>query len=135
MGLGDESDVERRLGMNQSSARRVMMVIIPLNCVYVVAIVLFALRSTEDLRRIPLYMICVLAVNWIVWLQWGPRFEMAGWKRKMRFCAWVILLVNVPALGLALVDRPTESLIASLILSLGFGAGGLWLANPGRAAG
>jgi hypothetical protein len=119
--------------MNLGSSRRIIAVLIPLNCVYIVAVVLSALRSAEELRRIPVYMLCVLVVNWVVWRQWRPRPGSGGWKRIVRFCAWVVLLVNVPALGLALVGRPTGSLVGSVVVSFVFGVGGLWLTNAARA--
>jgi multisubunit Na+/H+ antiporter MnhB subunit len=119
--------------MNPNSGRRILALIIPVNCIYILAIVLSTFRSPEELRLIPAYMISVLAVNWIVWRQWGVPYGRAmGWKRVVRFCAWVILLVNVPMLALSLVKRPGGALIGSLILSFAFGAGGLWLAKPDR---
>ncbi len=119
--------------MTSRPTRKVLLAVVALDFVYILFAIVAVLHTSAGTRWILLYIACVFGVDWVLLVYWGKSHptKTSRLSRVLRFCAWTIVLVNVPMLALAIVEQPSTSLMASLVFSAALGCTGLWIANAG----
>jgi hypothetical protein len=105
--------------------------LIPLDCLYILIGVGSAFRSPQINRLISFYMLVVFLLNIIVWKYWdSPNLKRTPkWRRVLRFCVWIVLLINVPMLALGAVEERSVFLVVTMIYAVVISGAAFWLSN------
>lgn len=106
------------------------------DCLYILAAVISILHKAQSARLIFIYMFVVFTINVFLWKYWGsPTLRRKPpWRRIVRFCAWSIFLITIPALTLQAIDTRSIAMMFTIIYSLVIGVAAFWLSNSGQQA-
>ena len=117
--------------MDSQTISRVFRILIPLNCFYILMAVLSASHSPQTVRFVPFYMLVVFLLNMFVWKYWGSSVlkRSPRWRRVVRLCVWIVLLVNVPMLALGAVEERSASLAAAMFSAALVSGVAFWVSN------